>query len=583
MLDARVKKIAFKLFSVISWVLISALIAVSFSGKKSALKISAETELENETSAHENQETYFYFFTEEQRKSIGEKIRSNEGAALELTVFDDGEKNFFYRTVRFGFIYDSGERHGKGFPLSVNIRPYVSFNFSLMKSSEVKISMCFSKSSDNVKGFYVFGENPFHVENMDIVPAKIGWDISSDVPVLAFGCEGGRADSSFVSADFSSAKKIFSGKNRSGTVMPKVEIKLRSVSDVPSENGMGRLGFKYGDENYIVRRSPSQNVFTIQTSAAKDGFSLMEFTENASLVESVFMTANDIKLCSDEEIVDEPFVSDLGMIILWPKSAWRTKDYELFRWEQFPDVLVFDFASYRIQNRFMTRLAYYVEKDGYRGKFVGDDFIETKKSYNAHDYKADDLADFFTQAEKKKIRLNKEEILLRKILVKNGIIVDGGNGNYLPGKGAVISMSKESWTELRYQLMAHEAWHGIYFIDPDFRKFADSIYEKTSSTAVGFLKSYFSSYESLDYDTKSGYLMRNEFMAYMLQQSPENTGKNFMKISTWSTIAEKKPSQCAYMQKTRCSDFVTASNLLCGYVSERWGYWGGRNYLISKN
>ena len=74
MLDARVKKIAFKLFSVISWVLISALIAVSFSGKKSAVKISAETELENETSAHENQETYFYFFTEEQIKSMRKSL-----------------------------------------------------------------------------------------------------------------------------------------------------------------------------------------------------------------------------------------------------------------------------------------------------------------------------------------------------------------------------------------------------------------------------------------------------------------------------------------------------------------------------
>ena len=100
--------------------------------------------------------------------------------------------------------------------------------------------------------------------------------------------------------------------------------------------------------------------------------------------------------------------------------------------------------------------------------------------------------------------------------------------------------------------------------------------------ARDFLKLYFKSYDSLGYDTGDEYLMRNEFMAYMLQQSPKMTVRNFQKISTWSTLALRSPELSGYMQRTECSDFLDASERLCGYVSERWGLWGGRTHLLSK-
>ena len=77
--------------------------------------------------------------------------------------------------------------------------------------------------------------------------------------------------------------------------------------------------------------------------------------------------------------------------------------------------------------------------------------------------------------------------------------------------------------------------------------------------------------------------MRNEFMAYMLQKSPERTKDYFLNISNWTTLCEKYPEQVAYIRKNDCEDFRKASEALCNYVSKRWGYWGGRTYLVSKS
>ena len=528
-----------------------------------------------------NQDILFYLFTSEQKSILSQKTKSHGGAAVELSVFDDGNKKSKCRSVKFGFIRDSNLKGG-GIVFPEDAMSQADFDFSESKSSEAKISICVSRD-DDIAGFYVFGEDAFHIGGVQIVDARIGFDISTDVPVWAFSSNGGHADCESFSVDFYGGKKTFGTENSAAGVLPKIEIALKSSDEVPVDGEMDRVVFRYGREDFVVRRSPEKNSYTIQAAATEDRFASMDFVKNASLVESVFMSANPAELCPENGIVDTPLLTDVGLIIQWPRDSWRGRDYELFRWEQFPDVLVFDFKSYDIQTKFLGRLSFFVEKPEYKGKFVGNDFFEENRSYNAHDYKADDIARFFTEAEKQKFRLNDEEILLRKILLKNGVIVQDKNGKYGPGTGAIISISRESWTELRYQLMAHEAWHGIYFTDGDFRTFADSVYAKTNRQGIDFLKAYFETYDSLGYDTKNEYLMRNEFMAYMLQKSPERTKDYFLNISNWTTLCEKYPEQVAYIRKNDCEDFRKASEALCNYVSKRWGYWGGRTYLVSKS
>ena len=520
----------------------------------------------------ENQETEAFFFNGRQKSALEKLVRRREGASLEVTVSNLDGTDDFSGDVKFGFIYDCG---------GVS-EPGVSFSFRSLGKKTVGISMCLPEDISDMIGFYVCSDTAFSVEKVSSAHARIGMDVSSEIPLYAFGRDGGTVDGTNLSVDFSDGKNLFDRSNGRESVLPKIEMTLAGFSELPADGGMDRLSFSYGGSSFVLRRSPAANAVTLQSSSVRDAFSVMELKENPSLLKSVFMTSNGLELCPSDGTVDEPFVTDVGLILEWPRSKWRTGEYELFRWELFPDVLIFDFKDYDVQNLFMSRIAYFTEKDGYRGTFIDDESVKTLHGYNAHDYKADDLAEFFTVAAGKKLSLNEKERLLRNILIKNGIIVDAGDGKFLAGKGAVISLSRESPMDLRTQLLAHETWHGIYFMDAGFREFSDSVYASTKKKARDFLKLYFKSYDSLGYDTGDEYLMRNEFMAYMLQQSPKMTVRNFQKISTWSTLALRSPELSGYMQKTECSDFLDASERLCGYVSERWGLWGGRTHLLSK-
>ncbi|MBQ1822749.1 MAG: hypothetical protein II123_04840, partial [Lachnospiraceae bacterium] len=79
----------------------------------------------------------------------------------------------------------------------------------------------------------------------------------------------------------------------------------------------------------------------------------------------------------------------------------------------------------------------FVEKNGYKGTLVSDDFVREKHGYNAHDYKGDDIARFFNLVNEKNFRINAREKMLRQILLDNGIILNNGDGTYSGGKGAV--------------------------------------------------------------------------------------------------------------------------------------------------
>ena len=56
-----------------------------------------------------------------------------------------------------------------------------------------------------------------------------------------------------------------------------------------------------------------------------------------------------------------------------------------------------------------------------------DEEIASLHGYNAHDYKAESLAAFFETAQSQNFQLNQSELLLRHILLENGIIKAEGN------------------------------------------------------------------------------------------------------------------------------------------------------------
>ncbi|MFW5745795.1 MAG: hypothetical protein ACOC2D_21155, partial [Spirochaetota bacterium] len=129
-----------------------------------------------------------------------------------------------------------------------------------------------------------------------------------------------------------------------------------------------------------------------------------------------------------------PVPVDMGTLMRYPVELWRQPDFELFSWTLYPSVLIVDSASYEIQSRFFKRLAFFVEKVGYRGELLTDEQLVGRHGYNAHNYNAEGLAGFFTAVAERGIDLTAEERLLREIVVEAGIIARDGEG-YAPVTG----------------------------------------------------------------------------------------------------------------------------------------------------
>jgi hypothetical protein len=210
----------------------------------------------------------------------------------------------------------------------------------------------------------------------------------------------------------------------------------------------------------------------------------------------------------------DPVPADPGIILSYPREKWRDKRFEIFRWDGFPSILIFDTADYDIQDNLFKRLAFFTEKAGYRGRLMADSEIKDKHGWNAHDYRAESLAAFFEAAREAAFPLLAEERLLEGILFRNGIIIRR-EGRIEAGEGAIISVSRQSSAATRNLLMTHEGWHGIFFLDEDFRQFSRNRFNALSPTVRRFIVNFM---EYQAYDANDEYLVLNEFMAYIMQQ-----------------------------------------------------------------
>ncbi|MDR2786641.1 MAG: hypothetical protein LBB83_12095 [Treponema sp.] len=212
----------------------------------------------------------------------------------------------------------------------------------------------------------------------------------------------------------------------------------------------------------------------------------------------------------------EPVPADPELILSYPQENWRSPAYEVFRWPDFPGILILDTANYAVQERLFKRLAFFVEKRDYRGRLVPDQELAGLHGWNAHDYRAEDLAFFFETARLDNFPLLDEERGLYTLLLENGTLRREPEGKIVPGTGAVLSISRESSDYLRGRFMTHECFHGLFFIDEDFRNFSTGRWENFPPEAKRFFSSYL---DSMRYDLAVSYLVVNEFMAYCSQQS----------------------------------------------------------------
>ncbi|MEW5815253.1 MAG: hypothetical protein AB1798_07650 [Spirochaetota bacterium] len=232
---------------------------------------------------------------------------------------------------------------------------------------------------------------------------------------------------------------------------------------------------------------------------------------------------------------DKPIPADFGTILMYPPSVWRKKEYELFSWNLYPSILVFDTADYSIQSLFFTRLAFFVEKKGFTGTLLPDTRLKEQHGWNAHDYSAESLSAFFQAALEQKFTLNAAEEELKTILLKNRIIYEQ-KGRFLPGRGGVLSISRESPAVLRKRFITHEGFHGLFFSSPEYRNECFRIWNNLPKQEQDFWKMFFN---RLAYDTDNTYLIVNEFQAYLLQQPLKDTENYFRNHAVFHGLLSK--------------------------------------------
>jgi hypothetical protein len=278
----------------------------------------------------------------------------------------------------------------------------------------------------------------------------------------------------------------------------------------------------------------------------------------------------------------EPLTADPGIVLEYPRENWRDPRFEIFRWEDFPSILVFDTADYAVQDRLFKRLAFFTEKKGFRGRLAADSEIGALHGWNAHDYRPEDLARFYNAAAAENFPLLAEERELENILLRCGVLLRDGDG-LRPGAGAVIAVSRQSAGYLRTLFMTHEGFHGLFFIDGAFRDFSRRRWEGLSATAKRFILSYF---DFQGYDVDDEYLVINEFMAHVLQQPVSQAARYFGE--TLSSRIDESPWRRAVLPEREGNAwpaiggaFRQEAAAFSAYAAERWDLAAGRVWNVT--
>lgn len=408
---------------------------------------------------------------------------------------------------------------------------------------------------------------------LEIVSASVvgsvetGWEWTADGFWAGFPASGGRFDASRLAA--ADIPPVSLPEN----AVLSVRLDPRGAS-IGTPARQARVSFSSGSRRFAFRVPPAPYSASIRSeflslSGAEGPVSVVS---GARFVRGMRVSPAERKL---------PIRADPHMIVEWPQNAWRSRDYEVFSWDRFPTVLIFDTADYAVQDRLFKRLAFFVEKQGYRGKLWTDAQLRGMHAFNAHDYRAESLADFFALARSEGFALNRDELELEALLLAEGVLrLDGGR--IVPGAGAVISLSRESAGYLRYLFMTHEAYHGIYFINPAFRDAVREVRSSLDPRAAAFLESYFTVVSSLGYDTADAYLMENEFMGYLMQQSLANAAPYFTGQIRERFLRFKGDAELAsWVEETGAAEFVRAAEAMSSFAFENWGLAAGRTGLFT--
>ena len=351
---------------------------------------------------------------------------------------------------------------------------------------------------------------------------------------------------------------------------------IRLVLESPG-NEVGRILFKSGNQE----ESRVEFIHSNGTGIYDFYYGVLGFTPR-----EIELQGGNVKLVSlsfrEPGAYPQPIDIDFSSLLTYPRELWRTGSFELYRWSLAPDILVFDFEDYTVQSAFLKRMAFFVEKEGVRGRLLSNEVIAPLHGWNAHDYRAEDIARFFSVAEAESFTLNPEEQMLSEILLNNGII-EAAESGYLAGKGGFLSITRESPAYLRRLFLTHEGCHGLFFTDSGLRNRSELLWQSFSLEEKEFWRTFFS---WKGYDAGDQYLVVNELQAYLLQQSVKEADPYYLDY-TLPRMTELFPASQPVVDRLIDDfpgHFTNAAGNLNEYLMNRWGVRAGNlSHLIFSN
>ena len=493
----------------------------------------------------------------------------------------------------FGFIYEKDIASDSNRSLAKyaqSIEQRAGIKGGVPHGAHFKASLGFesagaAQSPADIRGFMIYSQVPLTVKAAKITKARYGKSRSEGLAWFGFSAAGGSIALGTHNAESASQTVVFRAlPPRAEDECRELHILFRSGRlNAAKNNSAGQQSAEHntvellcGREKLSIHRHHSMRSAIVDMRAFNAEFDTVKINAGASLLDGIVIT-------NEKESAFSPINADPGLIIDWPQKNVRNSQFELFSWPKFPSVLILDCADYAVQDAFFKRLAFYVEKKGYAGTLLTDKDMDTLHGFNAHDYRAESLASFFNQAERERFTLNKSELLLRDILFANGVIMRSAK-DIVPGKGAVISISRESPRYLRRLFLTHEGLHGIYFTEQSLRTFVDEVFNnlaKRDAKSLAFLRRYFEVTPSLNYNTADGYLLKNEFMAYLLQQKIDGVRPYFTDVlSKRRFISAAEPELCEYIRKTQARSLIEAAETMSAFLYDAWGVEGGNVFSV---
>lgn len=425
----------------------------------------------------------------------------------------------------------------------------------------------------SIKGFLIQAKGQVVLTAAELCPVRLGLVLGDDAVIAGFGPDGGSWQGNSIPDSYNFSQSVsYENVSEGGYIL----VHFRNEpSDAGSNGEPGSVTLTAGQTGFSCRRTKSDHqISTVYAGLFQNNGAIVTIKDNKDMItgmEYVLIPRNNTA----------PIITDPGCIIDWPVTDWRREEYEYFSWDMFPSILFFDTRDYSVQDDLFKRLAFFAEKEGWRGTLAPDSEIAGQHGYNAHDYRAETLARFFDLADKQNFPLNRLERELCTILSDNGIIIKTEDG-WKEGEGAIISISQESARYLRSQLLSHETFHGLYFTTESFRNKVAEVRDTTDKKSVDFIYGYFESQPSLGYDPSDEYLMQNEFMAYVLQLGVGSVPSYFAdNLACRGSVMQAMPELSAYIRETKASGIVAAARELDDFVFDTWSMNAGRPWLVS--